>query len=103
MPRKTKLSIDKLQEGIAMFNGVSAILEVVFTDNFNQYSVVNFLSKYEDELGISLIEDDKYTQEFDGWLLNCDASSEKDIYRICGIIEEDIDIEECNLLTLSNN
>ena len=37
MPRKTKLSIDKLQEGIAMFNGVSAILEVVFTDNFNQY------------------------------------------------------------------
>ena len=59
MPRKTKLSIDKLQEGIAMFNGVSAILEGVFTDNFNQYSVVNFLSKYEDELGISLIEDNK--------------------------------------------
>ena len=54
-------------------------------------------------MGISLIEDNKYTEEFDGWLLNCDASSEKDINRICGIIEEDIDIEECNLLTLSNN
>tara|TARA_B100000902_G_scaffold306106_1_gene294669 strand:- start:8094 stop:8408 length:315 start_codon:yes stop_codon:yes gene_type:complete len=104
MPRKsTKLSIAKLQEGITMFNGVSATLEVVFGDYFNQFSVVNFITKYEDELGISLIEDDTYTEQFDGWLLHCEASSRKEITRICGIIEEDIDIEECNVVRVSNN
>ena len=102
MPRKTKLSMDKLSSGIEYFTGVSATLVVIFADSYNQYSLVNFLSKYEDELGIAL-KNDNYQEEYDGWLLHTEQSSEKDINRICAIIEEDIDIDECYVLSLTNN
>lgn len=54
MPRKTKLSMDKLSSGIEYFTGVSATLVVIFTDTNNQFTLFNFLSKYQDELGIAL-------------------------------------------------
>ena len=50
MPRKTKLSMDKLSSGIEYFTGVSATLVVIFTDTNNQFTLFNFLSKYQDEL-----------------------------------------------------
>ena len=102
MPRKTKLSMDKLSSGIEYFTGVSATLVVVFTDTNNQFTLFNFLSKYQDELGIAL-KNDTYQDEYDGWLLHTEQSSEKDINRICAIIEEDIDIYECYVLSLTNN
>ena len=102
MPRKTKLSMDKLSSGIEYFTGVSATLVVIFTDTNNQFTLFNFLSKYQDELGIAL-KNDTYQEEYDGWLLHTEQSSEKDIYRICAIIEEDIDIYECYVLSLTNN
>ena len=101
MPRKTKLSMDKLSSGIAYFTGVSATLVVVFADSYNNYSVVNFLTKYQDELGIAL-KNDTYQEDLDGWLLSVEASSSKDIDRICAIIEEDIDIDECYVQSLTN-
>lgn len=102
MPRKSKLSMDKLSSGIDYFTGVNATLVVVFADSYNNYSLVNFLAKYQDELGIAL-KNDTYQEEYDGWLLHTEASSEKDIDRICAIIEEDIDIDECYVLSLTNN
>ena len=102
MPRKTKLSMDKLSSGIEYFTGVSATLVVIFTDTNNQFTLFNFLSKYQDELGIAL-KNDIYQDEYDGWLLHTEQSSEKDINRICAIIEEDIDIYECYVLSLTNN
>ena len=102
MPRKTKLSMDKLSSGIEYFTGVIATLVVIFTDTNNQFTLFNFLSKYQDELGIAL-KNDTYQEEYDGWLLHTEQSSEKDINRICAIIEEDIDIYECYVLSLTNN
>ena len=102
MPRKTKLSMDKLSSGIEYFTGVRATLVVIFTDTNNQFTLFNFLSKYQDELGIAL-KNDTYQEEYDGWLLHTEQSSEKDINRICAIIEEDIDIYECYVLSLTNN
>ena len=102
MPRKTQLSMDKLSSGIEYFTGVSATLVVIFTDTNNQFTLFNFLSKYQDELGIAL-KNDTYQEEYDGWLLHTEQSSEKDINRICAIIEEDIDIYECYVLSLTNN
>ena len=102
MPRKTKLSMDKLSSGIEYFTGVSATLVVIFTDTNNQLTLLNLLSKYQDELGIAL-KNDTYQEEYDGWLLHTEQSSEKDINRICAIIEEDIDIYECYVLSLTNN
>ena len=102
MPRKTKLSMDKLSSGIEYFTGVSATLVVIFTDTNNQFTLFNFLSKYQDELVIAL-KNDTYQEEYDGWLLHTEQSSEKDINRICAIIEEDIDIYECYVLSLTNN
>ena len=102
MPRKTKLSMDKLSSGIEYFTGVSATLVVIFTDTNNQFTLFNFLSKYQDELGIAL-KNDTYQEEYDGWLLHTEQSSEKDINRICAIIEEDIYIYECYVLSLTNN
>ena len=75
---------------------------VIFTDTNNQFTLFNFLSKYQDELGIAL-KNDTYQEEYDGWLLHTEQSSEKDINRICAIIEEDIDIYECYVLSLTNN
>ena len=83
--------MDKLSSGIEYFTGVSATLVVIFTDTNNQFTLFNFLSKYQDELGIAL-KNDTYQEEYDGWLLHTEQSSEKDINRICAIIEEDIDI-----------
>ena len=94
--------MDKLSSGIEYFTGVSATLVVVFTDTNNQFTLFNFLSKYQDELGIAL-KNDTYQDEYDGWLLHTEQSSEKDINRICAIIEEDIDIYECYVLSLTNN
>ena len=102
MPRKTKLSMDKLSSGIEYFTGVSATLVGIFTDTNNQFTLFNFLSKYQDELGIAL-KNDTYQEEYDGWLLHTEQSSEKYINRICAIIEEDIDIYECYVLSLTNN
>ena len=102
MPRKTKLSMDKLSSGIEYFTGVSATLVVQFPDSNNQFTLFNFLSKYQDELGIAL-KNDTYQEEYDGWLLHTEQSSEKDINRICAIIEEDIDIDQCYVLSLTNN
>ena len=92
----------KLSSGIEYFTGVSATLVVIFTDTNNQFTLFNFLSKYQDELGIAL-KNDTYQEEYDGWLLHTEQSSEKDINRICAIIEEDIDIYECYVLSLTNN
>tara|TARA_Y100000992_G_scaffold301720_1_gene273377 strand:- start:1462 stop:1749 length:288 start_codon:yes stop_codon:yes gene_type:complete len=94
--------MDKLSSGIEYFTGVSATLVVIFTDTNNQFTLLNFLSKYQDELGIAL-KNDTYQEEYDGWLLHTEQSSEKDINRICAIIEEDIDIYECYVLSLTNN
>ena len=94
--------MDKLSSGIEYFTGVSATLVVIFTDTNNQFTLFNFLSKYQDELGIAL-KNDTYQDEYDGWLLHTEQSSEKDINRICAIIEEDIDIYECYVLSLTNN
>lgn len=94
--------MDKLSSGIEYFTGVSATLVVIFTDTNNQFTLFNFLSKYQDELGIAL-KNDTYQEEYDGWLLHTEQSSEKDINRICAIIEEDIDIYECYVLSLTNN
>ena len=94
--------MDKLSSGIEYFTGVSATLVVIFTDTNNQFTLFNFLSKYQDELGIAL-KNDTYQEEYDGWLLHTEQSSEKDINRICAIIEEDIDIDQCYVLSLTNN
>ena len=94
--------MDKLSSGIEYFTGVSATLVVIFTDTNNQFTLFKFLSKYQDELGIAL-KNDTYQEEYDGWLLHTEQSSEKDINRICAIIEEDIDIYECYVLSLTNN
>ena len=94
--------MEKLSSGIEYFTGGSATLVVIFTDTNNQFTLFNFLSKYQDELGIAL-KNDTYQEEYDGWLLHTEQSSEKDINRICAIIEEDIDIYECYVLSLTNN
>mgnify|MGYP003315629597 FL=1 len=94
--------MDKLSSGIEYFTGVSATLVVIFTDTNNQFTLFNFLSKYQDELWIAL-KNDTYQDEYDGWLLHTEQSSEKDINRICAIIEEDIDIDQCYVLSLTNN
>ena len=59
---------------------------ITFTDD-DSYTVSNFIAKYEEHINMTILR-----HESDGFVFNIEASSQKEIARICDIMLEDIDV-----------
>lgn len=83
---KGKLSIDNLAKGITFHQPESAEVFITFIDD-DSHTVSNFIAKYEEHINMMILR-----HEGDGFVFNIEASSQKEIARICDIMSEDIDV-----------
>lgn len=90
----TKLSIDKLSEGIDFYSGTVAEVYVEIPDR----RVSQFIAKYEQDVTI-IIE----RQVHDGFVFKIYGSGDKEVRQICDIISEDIDAIDLRILSLEDN
>lgn len=82
----SKLAIWELAKGIEFHSPSSSEVFISFTDD-DSYTVSNFISKYEEYINMTILR-----HESDGFVFNIEASSRKEIARICDIMSEDIDV-----------
>lgn len=82
----SKLSLDNLAKGIVFHEPESSEVLISFTSD-DSYTVSNFISKYEEHINMTILR-----HESDGFVFNIEASSRKEIARICDIMSEDIDV-----------
>ena len=88
----SKLSLDNLAKGIEFYSPESAHVLITFTDD-DSYTVSNFIAKYEEHINMTILR-----HESDGFVFNIEASSQKEIARICDIMLEDIDVTNLEIL-----
>ena len=91
-----KLSIDKLSEGLTFYNGSTAEVYIEFTHD-DHITLSNFIAKYEEHISIMI-----QSHFADGFMFNLNASSPKDIYRICDIMSEDIDVVNLEIFSITD-
>jgi hypothetical protein len=91
-PFVSKLSLDNLAKGIEFYSPESAELFISFTDD-NPHLIANFIAKYEEHMNIMILRHDT-----DGFIFKIEASSQKEIARICDIMLEDIDVTSLEIL-----
>ena len=82
----SKLSLDNLAKGIVFHEPESSEVLISFTSD-DSHTVSNFISKYEEHINMTILR-----HERDGFVFNIEASSRKEIARICDIMSEDIDV-----------
>ena len=88
----SKLSLDNLAKGIEFYSPEFAQVLITFTDD-DSYTVSNFIAKYEEHINMTILR-----HESDGFVFNIEASSQKEIARICDIMLEDIDVTNLEIL-----
>jgi|TARA_B100000073_G_C23577182_1_gene510668 hypothetical protein len=88
----SKLSLDNLAKGIEFYSPESAEVFISFTDD-DPYTISNFIAKYEEHINMAILRHD-----CDGFVFNIEASSQKEIARICDIMLEDIDVTSLEIL-----
>jgi hypothetical protein len=89
----SRLSIENLSKGIIFHNGANAEISITFTHD-DSHTVSNFISKYEEHLNIVINR-----HEDDAFVFNLNASSSKEIARICDIMSEDIDVTNLEIIS----
>jgi hypothetical protein len=90
----TRLTIDKLSEGIEFYSGTCAEIYVEIPDR----RVATFIAKYEQDVNI-IIE----RQVHDGFVFKIYGSGEKEVRLVCDIMSEDIDVIDLRILSVENN
>tara|TARA_S200002703_G_scaffold159832_2_gene174981 strand:- start:994 stop:1263 length:270 start_codon:yes stop_codon:yes gene_type:complete len=88
----SKLAIWNLAKGIEFHSPECSEVFISFTDD-DSHTVSNFISKYEEYINIMILR-----HESDGFVFNIEASSQKEIARICDIMLEDIDVTNLEIL-----
>ena len=89
----SRLSIENLSKGIKFHNGANSQIAVTFFHD-DSHTVSNFISKYEEHLNIVINR-----HEDDAFVFNLNASSSKEIARICDIMSEDIDVTNLEIIS----
>jgi len=89
----SRLSIENLSKGLTFYNGANAEIAITFTHD-DSHTVSNFISKYEEHLNIVINR-----HEDDAFVFILNASSSKEIARICDIMSEDIDVTELEIIS----
>jgi hypothetical protein len=89
----SRLSIEKLAEGIKFHNGANSQIAIQFSQD-DPHTVANFISKYEEHVNIIINR-----HEDDVFVFNLNASSSKEIARICDIMSEDIDVTNLEIIS----
>ena len=89
----SRLSLEKLSEGIIFHNGANAEIAIQFESD-DARTVSNFISKYEEHLNIAINR-----HEDDAFVFILNASSSKEIARICDIMSEDIDVTNLEIIS----
>ena len=88
----SKLSLDNLAKGIEFYSPECSQVLITFTDD-DSYTVSNFIAKYEEHINMTILR-----HESDGFVFNIEASSQKEIARICDIMLEDIDVTNLEII-----
>lgn len=89
----SRLSIEKLSEGIKFYNGATSQVAIQFSQD-DSYTIGNFISKYEEHVNITINR-----HEDDAFVFILNASSSKEIARICDIMSEDIDVTNLEIIS----
>lgn len=90
----SRLTIDKLSEGIEFYSGTCAEIYVEIPDR----RVSSFIAKYEQDVNI-IIE----RQVHDGFVFKVYGSGEKEVRLVCDIMSEDIDVIDLRILSVEDN
>lgn len=90
----SRLSIDKLSEGIQFYSGTCAEIYVEIPDN----RVSSFISKYEHDVDIIIDR-----QVHDGFIFKVYGSGDKEVRLVCDIMSEDIDVIDLRILSVEDN
>ena len=88
----TNLSLDKLSNGIAFFNGYCAEVEVEFNSSTHT-EIAQFLDKYD---SVQLVS--AWTNTF---LMKVYGSGRKEVEQICAIMQEDYNVLSVEIVSLS--
>ena len=86
------LTLDKLSNGIAFFDGCYAEVEVEFNSSTHS-KIAQFLDKYDSVQLVSAWSDT--------FLMKVYGSGEKEVKQICAIIEEDYNVLSVEIVSLS--
>tara|TARA_B100001057_G_scaffold500262_1_gene614365 strand:- start:1346 stop:1642 length:297 start_codon:yes stop_codon:yes gene_type:complete len=98
MPRNS-LTLDKLSKDINFFDGYCAEILVDFYDK-STASIINFVSKYEQEdCNIVMVDDDDEVDQ----LFHIYASGVKQLNTLCDIMSNDFDVIDLELKSLSES
>jgi len=86
------LSLDKLSNGIAFFDGYCAEVEVEFVSSTHS-EIADFLDKYETVQLVSAWSDT--------FLMKVYGSGEKEVRHLCAIIDEEYNVLSTEIVSLS--
>jgi ERCC4-type nuclease len=86
------LSLEKLSNGIAFFDGYCAEVEIEFVSS-TQQEIAQFLDKYD---SVQLVS--AWTNTF---LMKVYGSGKKEVEQICAIMQEDYNVLSVEIVSLS--
>jgi len=86
------LSLEKLSNGIAFFDGYCAEVEVEFVSSTHS-EIADFLDKYETVQLVSAWSDT--------FLMKVYGSGEKEVKQLCAIIQEEYNVLSAEIVSLS--
>lgn len=88
----SNLTLDKLSNGIAFFDGYCAEVEVEFVSSHHS-EIADFLDKYD---SVQLVS--AWTNTF---LMKVYGSGKKEVEQICAIMQEDYNVLSVEIVSLS--